>query len=69
MGQRREKKGKRSKKYCPKGAVIQIAGTFEIGLLKTKKYGIIHLVRTQNFLKSNISYPQIRTFTCAFQGV
>ena len=31
--------------------------------------GIIHLVRTQNFRKTDISYPLIRTRTCAHQGV
>ena len=30
---------------------------------------IIHLVRTQNFPKTSISYPLIRTHTCAYQGV
>ena len=32
-------------------------------------YAIINLVRTQNFPKTNISYPPIRTRTCADQGV
>ena len=32
-------------------------------------YGIIHLVRTQIFQKTNISDPLIRTLTCAYQGV
>ena len=32
-------------------------------------YAIINLVRTQNFPKTNISYPPIRTRTCAYQGV
>ena len=31
--------------------------------------GIIHLVRTQNFPKANISNPLIWTRTCAYQGV
>ena len=31
--------------------------------------GIIHLVRTQNFLKTNISNPLIRTRTYVYQGV
>ena len=30
---------------------------------------IIHLVSTQNFPKTIISYPVIRTHTCAHQGV
>ena len=30
---------------------------------------IIHLLRTENFSKTNISYPNIRTSTCAYQGV
>ena len=30
---------------------------------------VIHLVRTQNFLKTNVSYPLIHTRTCAYQGV
>ena len=32
-------------------------------------YGIIHLVHTRNFRKTNISYPLIRTRGCAYQGV
>ena len=31
--------------------------------------GIIHLVRKQIFRETNISYPLIRTSTCAYQGV
>ena len=31
--------------------------------------GIIHLVCTQIFQKTNNSYPLIRTRTCAYQGV
>ena len=31
--------------------------------------GIIHLVRTQNFSKTTISHPLIRTLTFAYQGV
>ena len=31
--------------------------------------GVIHLVRTQLFRKTNISYPLICTRTCAYQGV
>ena len=31
--------------------------------------GFIHLVRTQNFRKANISYTLIRTRTCVYQGV
>ena len=30
------------------------------------EYGIIHLVRSQNFSKNNISYPLIRTRTQTF---
>ena len=33
------------------------------------KIGVIHLVRTQNFPKTNISYPLIRTRACAYHGV
>ena len=29
--------------------------------------GIIYLVRTQKYLQTNISYPLIRTRTCAYQ--
>ena len=29
----------------------------------------IHLLRTQNFRKTNISNPMIRKRTCAYQGV
>ena len=32
-------------------------------------FRIIHLVRTQMFRKTNISYPLVRTRTCAYQGV
>ena len=32
-------------------------------------YGVVHLVRPQIFQKTNISYPLIRTRTCAYQGV
>ena len=31
--------------------------------------GIMHLVRMQNFPKTIISHPLIRTHTCAYQGV
>ena len=31
--------------------------------------GVIHLVRTQNFSKTNISYPLIHTRMCVYQGV
>ena len=66
--EKRGKRGKRSKKYCSEGAVIQIAESSEGGLLKTNKYGLIYLVRTQNFPKNNISL-QIHTCTCAYQAV
>ena len=32
-------------------------------------YGIIDLVSTQNFQKTNVSYPVKSTPTCAYQGV
>ena len=32
-------------------------------------FGVIYLVRTQNFQKTNISYPLIHTRICAYQGV
>ena len=32
-------------------------------------YKITYLVRAQKFLKSNISYPLIRTLMCAYQGL
>ena len=32
-------------------------------------YGIIHLLSSQNFPKTNISYPLIRTRRCVYQGV
>ena len=38
-------------------------------LLRTVTLGIIYLVRTQNFPKSNISNPLIRTRTYAYQRV
>ena len=41
-------------------------------LRNTKSFtqkGIIHLVRMQNFPEDYISYPLIRTRTCAYQGV
>ena len=31
--------------------------------------GVIHKERTQNFQKTDISYPLIRTRTCVYQGV
>ena len=36
---------------------------------KKLKQGVIHLVRTQHFSKTNISYPLIRTRTCAYHWV
>ena len=38
-----------------------------LDISKTCRMGVIHLVRTQNFPKTNISYPLIRTRTCAYQ--
>ena len=32
-------------------------------------YGVIHLVGMQNFQKTNIFYPLIRTCTCAYHEV
>ena len=31
--------------------------------------GVVHLTRAQNFQKTNISYPLMRTHMCAHQGV
>ena len=33
------------------------------------EYGVIHLVRSQNFLKNYISHPLVRKPACAYQGV
>ena len=42
----------------------------DIGVnLGNKGIGITHLLRTQNFPETNISYLLIRTRTCADQGV
>ena len=38
-------------------------------LLRIIVLGITHFVRTQNFRKTNISYPLMRTRTCVYQGV
>ena len=40
---------------------------FEIIMFKS--LGVIYLLRTWNFRKTDISYPQIRTCRCAYQGV
>ena len=37
--------------------------------MSIKKRKIIHLVRTQNFRKTNISYRLILTRACAYQGL
>ena len=44
---------------------------FDLETLSSKldTLGLIHLVRAQNFSKTNIFYSLIRTRTCAYQGI
>ena len=44
---------------------------FDLETLSSKldTLGLIHLVRAQNFSKTNISYSLIRTRACAYQGI
>ena len=44
---------------------------FDLETLNSKldTLGLIHLVRAQNFSKTNISYSLISTRTCAYKGI
>ena len=55
----------------PTASTIQMEGNLFHLTLNSSEFplGIIHLVRTKIFRKSNVSYPLIRTQTYAYQGV
>ena len=52
-------------------AQVVIYTNNKIGAKRKKaiSLGIIHLVRTQNIRKTNMSYPLKRTRTYAYQGI